>query len=145
MSYFQGFPSGLVVNNLPAMQEPQEIQVQSMGQEDPLEKGMATHSSSLAWRIPWTEEPGGLSTTESKRVRHDWSDLAHTSYFHKNVLMCCMQSMGSQRVIHDWTELNVLNEGQIHISGIFIKWKNILSFAYFGCYNQMCYDIWFLN
>ena len=45
------------VNNLPAMQE---TQVQSLGQEDPLEKGMATHYSILAWEIPWTEEPGGL-------------------------------------------------------------------------------------
>ena len=44
------------------------------GQEDPLEEGMATHSSILAWRIPWTEEPGEL--LGSQRVRHDWSDLA---------------------------------------------------------------------
>ena len=47
----------LIVKRLPAMQEPQ---VQSLGQEDPLEKGMANHSSILAWRIPWTEEPGSL-------------------------------------------------------------------------------------
>ena len=46
-----------MVKNMPVMQE---TQVQSLGQEDPLEKGMATHSSILAWRIPWTEEPGGL-------------------------------------------------------------------------------------
>ena len=52
-----GFPGGSVVRNLPAMQE---TQVQSLGQEDPLEKGMATHSSILAWRISWTEEPNGL-------------------------------------------------------------------------------------
>ena len=42
-----------------------------LGQEDPLEKGMATHSSILAWRIPWTEEPGGLQSMESQRVGHD--------------------------------------------------------------------------
>ena len=48
-----------MIKNLPAMQE---TQVQSVGWEDPLEKGMATHSSILAWRIPWTEEPGGLQT-----------------------------------------------------------------------------------
>ena len=47
------------------------MQVQGLGQEDPLEKGMATHSSILAWRIPWTEEPGGLQSTGSHRVRHD--------------------------------------------------------------------------
>jgi len=57
-----------MVENLPAMQE---TQVQSLGQEDPLEKGMATYSSSLAWRIPWTEEPGSLQSTGSQRVRHD--------------------------------------------------------------------------
>ena len=49
-----------MVKNLPAMQEIQEMQVQSLGQEDPLEEGMATHSSILAWRISWTEEPGRL-------------------------------------------------------------------------------------
>ena len=48
-----------------------ETQVQSLGWEDPLEKGMATHSSILAWRIPWTEEPGGLEFVESQRVGHD--------------------------------------------------------------------------
>ena len=48
------------VKNLPAVQEMQETWVQSLGQEEPLEKEMATHSSDLAWRIPWTEKPGGL-------------------------------------------------------------------------------------
>ena len=51
-----------IVNNLPAMRE---TRVQSLGGEDPLEKGMATHSSVLAWRIPWTEEPGGLQSKGS--------------------------------------------------------------------------------
>ena len=51
-----------MVKHLPAMQE---TQVRSLGQEDPLEKGMATHSSILAWGIPWTEEPGGLLSRES--------------------------------------------------------------------------------
>ena len=54
--------------NPPAMQE---TWVQSLGQEDPLEEEMATHSSILAWTIPWTEEPGGLQSMGSKRVRHD--------------------------------------------------------------------------
>ena len=56
------------VKNLPAMQE---IWVLSLGRENPLEKGMATHSSILAWRIPWTEEPGGLKSKGSQRVGHD--------------------------------------------------------------------------
>ena len=60
------------------MQETLEMQVWSLGQEDPQEEGMATHSSILAWRIPLTEETGGLQSGGSPRVRHDWSDLAHT-------------------------------------------------------------------
>ena len=57
-----------VVRNLPAMWE---TQVQSLGQEDSLEKGMTTHPSILAWRIPWTEEPGGLQCMGSQRVGLD--------------------------------------------------------------------------
>ena len=57
-----------LIKNLPAMQE---TQVQSLGHEDPLEKGMVTHSSILAWRIPGTEEPGRLQSMGSQRVRHD--------------------------------------------------------------------------
>ena len=57
-----------MVKNLPAMQE---NQIRSLCWEDPLEKGMATHSSTLAWRIPWTEEPSGLQSIGSQRVRHD--------------------------------------------------------------------------
>ena len=53
-----GFPGSSAVKNLPAMQESQGTQVQSLGQEDPLEEGMAIHSSILTWRIPGTEEPG---------------------------------------------------------------------------------------
>ena len=52
-----------------------ETWVRSLGWEDPLEKGMATHSSILAWWVPWTEEPGGLQITGSQRVGHDWRDL----------------------------------------------------------------------
>ena len=61
------------VKNPPAMQEPQEIQVRSLGQEGPLEEGLATHSSVLAWRIPWTTEPGGLWSMVQQRVRCGWS------------------------------------------------------------------------
>ena len=56
------------VKRLPAKQE---TKVRSLGQEDPLEKAMATHSSILAWEIPWTQEPGGLQSTGSQRVGHD--------------------------------------------------------------------------
>jgi len=63
-----------MVKNLPVMQE---IHVQSLGWEDPLEKEMATHFSSLAWRIPWTEESGGLQYMGSQTVRHDWVTNTH--------------------------------------------------------------------
>ena len=55
-----------------------ETQVQSLGQEDPLEKEMATHTSILAWRIPWTEEPGGLQSMGSRRVGHNCSVILGT-------------------------------------------------------------------
>ena len=64
--------------NSSAMQETQKTWVRSLCQEDPLEEGMATHSCILAWRIPWTEEPGGLQSMGSHRVGHDWSDWACT-------------------------------------------------------------------
>ena len=67
-SYFQGVFQ--MVKNLPAMQK---IGVESMGWEDPLEKGMVTQSSILAWKIPWTEEPGGLQSMGLQRVRHNWA------------------------------------------------------------------------
>ena len=61
-----------MVKSLPAMQE---TQVQSLDQEAPLEKEMASHSSILAWRIHWTEEPGGLQSMVSQRVRHNWANF----------------------------------------------------------------------
>ena len=61
----------LVVKNPPANEEIEGTQVRSQGWEDPLEEGIATHSSILAWRIPWTEGPGELQSVGSHRVRHD--------------------------------------------------------------------------
>ena len=66
-----GFPGGSVVKNLPVMQEMQKTWVQSLGWEDPLEEEIATHSSTLAWKIPWTKEPGGQQFMGSQRVGHD--------------------------------------------------------------------------
>ena len=63
-----------MVNNPP---EIQETQVPSLGQEDPLEKGMATHSRILAWQIPWIEKPGGLQSMGSQRVPHDFRTKQH--------------------------------------------------------------------
>ena len=66
----QGSPSSSAVKNLPTVQGLRETWIQSLGWEDPIEEGMATHSSVLAWRIPWTEEPGRLQSMESRRVGH---------------------------------------------------------------------------
>ena len=66
-----GFPSGSAVEKPAAIQEPQETWVLSLGWEDPLEEGMASHSRILAWRIPRTEEPGGLQSLGLPRVGHD--------------------------------------------------------------------------
>ena len=75
-SFNYAFLVAQMVKNLPAVQE---TQVQFLSQEDPLEKGMATQSSILAWRIPWTEEPGGLQSTGSQRVEHDWATNTTTT------------------------------------------------------------------
>ena len=84
-----------MVKNLPAMLKTQITWVQSLGQEDILEKRMATHSSILAWEIPWTEEPGGLKSMGSQRVGHDWA---------------CMRSRGNhvEERISDLWEIGIL-------------------------------------
>ena len=70
----RGFPGGLVIKNPPAKQE---VWVWSLVQEDPLEKKMATHSSILAWRIPWIKEPGRPQSIGSQRVRNNWATSLH--------------------------------------------------------------------
>ena len=70
--HIQGFPQvALVIKNPSPVQATQQRCVQSLGREDPLEKGMAHHSSILAWKIPWAEEPVGLQSMGPQRVRHD--------------------------------------------------------------------------
>ena len=69
------------------------MQVQSLGQEDPLEKSMEIHSSILAWRIQWTKEPSGLQSIGSQRVRHEWSDLA--THTHIAALECLANFCGT--------------------------------------------------
>ena len=66
-----GVPSGSVVNSLLAIQETQDTWVRSLGQEDPLQEEMATHSNIVAWRIPGTEEPGRLQPTGLQRIGHN--------------------------------------------------------------------------
>ena len=75
---YTGFPGSTVVRTHLSMWARQEMQVQSLGREEPLEEEMATHSSILAWRIPWTEEPGGLQSMGSLRVA---CDLGTNTFF----------------------------------------------------------------
>ena len=87
--YINVFPVAQMVKSLPAMQE---TRVRSLCQEDHLEKGMAIHSSILAWRMPWTEETGGLPSMGLQRVRHDWANntklyIIHT-HTHANTHTC---------------------------------------------------------
>ena len=79
ITYHMGFPGGSVVKNLPTMQETQETQVWSLGWEDLLEKETATHSSILAWRIPWTEEPISPQSMGSQRVGHGRTTFTFTA------------------------------------------------------------------
>ena len=67
----EGFPDAQMVKNLPAIQEPLVMWVRSLSQEDPLEKGIATHSSILAWRIQWMDKAGKLQSMVSQRVGRD--------------------------------------------------------------------------
>ena len=76
-SYYQASQVVLVVKNLPTNAGDIRRVSSSLGREDPLEEGMATHSSILAWRFPWTKEPGRLQSIGSQRVKHNWSNLMH--------------------------------------------------------------------
>ena len=91
-----------MVKNLPAVWEDQ---VRSLGWEDSLEKKMATHSSIFAWRIPWTEEPGGLQSMGSQRVGHNWltQTHTHTQNLHRKTRGCHPHHLdwaGSARFLH---------------------------------------------
>ena len=77
-SRYWAFPDGASGKEHACQCRRHETRVRSLGQKDPLEESMATHSSMLAWRIPWTEEPGGLQSRALQKVRYDCSDLACT-------------------------------------------------------------------
>ena len=96
-------PCGSVVKNPPASQEIREMWVRSLGRDDPLEEGMATCSSILAWRIPRTEEPGGLQSIGLQRVGHKWRDwtctrlYTYTGFFLSHLRVACLIIL---RLIH---------------------------------------------
>ena len=87
----------LTVKNPPAMQE---TRIQSLGQEDPLEKGTATHSSIFAWRIPWTEETGRLLSMGSQRVRHNRATNIFTFMWLWVAILANTEEYVSHRTIH---------------------------------------------
>ena len=106
-----------LIKNPPAMWE---TWVLSLGWEDPLEKGKATHSSILAWKIPWMEEPGRLQSLGSQRVGHDW--VTSLYFTHSSIptwrIPWTVQSIGLQRVRHDWVTFTSL----LHYRGILYNW-----------------------
>ena len=75
--YHQEMVASLVAQRVECLPTMQETRVQSLGSEDPLEKAMAPHSSTLAWKIPWTEKPGRLQSMGSQRVGNDWATSLH--------------------------------------------------------------------
>ena len=89
-----------------------ETQVQSLGQEDPLEKKMATHSSVLAWKIPWTEEPGRLQSMGSQRIGHDWATSLSFLF-----LFCLAQASGVIELLRgqlcNYTEVSLWKSGSL--------------------------------
>ena len=109
-----------MVKNLPAMQE---TWVWSLGQEDPLEKGMDTDSSILAWRIPWTEKPGGLYSMGSQKVEHDWAIHFH---IHKYIKLYIYYITFSSIYITEWLccteEINIAN--QIYSKKLIYLWPH---------------------
>ena len=105
----------------------------SLGWEDSLAEGMSTHSYILAWRTPWTEEPGELWSTGSKRVGHHWSDLARTSYLEISaVLQASEKNWKAPYRYYCWTDRD-----QDRLSTI-NKW---LSIFFSTSANLSCYDI----
>ena len=118
------------VKNLPAMHE---IQLWSLGWEDPLKKGMATHSSILAWRIPWRKEPGGLQSMGSQKTGHDWATNTHFSS--KDVFTCCCH--------RNWYYKNRCKRGFLsfwksYCAHLFLQLRNLCN-KHKNCENHCCF------
>ena len=94
-------PASLVAQTVKRLPAVQETWVQSLGWEDPLEKEMATHSSTLAWKIPRTEEPGRLQSLGSQRVRHDWTNSL--SFLKKTSMSSCLIHLSNMCFQCPWT------------------------------------------
>ena len=92
IAFNPGFPAGISGKDLSSQCRRHETWVQSLDWQDPLEEEVATHPNILAWRIPWTEEPGRLQSIGSQRARHGWSSLActHIAFNSEGVLFHCL-------------------------------------------------------
>ena len=119
-----------MVKNLPATQEPQETWVQSLGQEDPLEEGMATHSSIRVWRIPWMEKPDRLQSMGSQRVRHDWMTNTWASLVAQRLK--CLPTMQETRVPSLGQEDSLEKEMVTHssiLAGESHGWRTLVGYS----------------
>ena len=109
----------------------QEMQVQSLSRKDPLEKERANHCSILAWRIPWTEEPGGLQSMSSQRVGHDWASIRASSVGSLVLISCYWWHMLL-------SYMSTINPGLFQIPGLEYPgvsrecWQAFLVYSY-GC------------
>ena len=133
--------TSLVAQTVKNLHEMQEIQVWSLGQENPLEEGMATHSSFLAWRIPWTEEPGGLQSMESQRVGHNWETFTHSlSILWNNYIFSLLIlfnepnycSHAQHLQVSTLLDLNPVLLNQLFL--IFLSWNQYMSNLCFNCW-----------
>ena len=117
------FPGGSALKNLPTIQE---TQIRILDQEDALEEGMATHSSLLAWRTPWTEEPGGLQSMGLQRVGHDCSDWARRR---EEVVGCLFARSISSNIFSIIERLSVFGQDSFqhmrHIRFLICKMLNL--------------------
>ena len=100
-SHFNRFRASLVAQMVKRLPTMWETWVRSLGQEDPLEKEIATHSSILAWKIPWTEDPGTLQSMGSQRVGHDWPTSLHFTSL-QYILKCVCKCLPKQKSDNEW-------------------------------------------
>ena len=123
------------------MQETQETQVRSLGREDPLKKETASHSSTLAWKIPWTEEPGGLQSTGLQRVGHDGRDLhAHHSNLRDTGSPLNMNlRVGTFKDVNVY--LHVESRKLVHMSGVHFQVHPSMSFCFCVLHCTVLYRI----
>ena len=128
------YPIVQTVKNLPAMQE---TRVRSLVQEDPPEKGMVTHSSILAWRIPWPEKPEGLQPVGSQRVGHNWVVNTHThTHTHTHKVITAWKKMFDMVMYKLYSILWIMCKGGILMPTSFlenslVKWFKIRNFKIF--------------